>query len=175
MVVAGVWTMTERSGNEIYGMVLRAARGAQLPLAHAQDLAAACRWLGGDLSQIVEALETAQDPNGVALSVPGIIDIALANPGRPQTLGNPSPKALIAALCKEAACRHQCQIELTVSQDTATVCASDGPTPNGPKSARASIDAAIWDKLGAWAARTYVPESEASRLSGAGAGLHDND
>ena len=33
----------------------------------------------------------------------------------------------------------------------------------------------VWDRLLELAAHTYVPESEASRLSGAGAGLVDND
>ena len=33
----------------------------------------------------------------------------------------------------------------------------------------------LWDRLLELAAHTYVPESEASRLSGAGAGLVDND
>ena len=34
---------------------------------------------------------------------------------------------------------------------------------------------AIWDRLSALAYKTYVPSSEESRLSGAGAGLNDND
>ena len=33
----------------------------------------------------------------------------------------------------------------------------------------------VWEKLAALAYRTYVPSSEQSRLSGAGAGLNDND
>ena len=33
----------------------------------------------------------------------------------------------------------------------------------------------IWEALSAFAHRTYVPASEASRLKGAGAGLTDND
>jgi hypothetical protein len=37
------------------------------------------------------------------------------------------------------------------------------------------VDAAAWDILQTWAARTYVPESQQSRLAGAGAGLTDND
>lgn len=37
------------------------------------------------------------------------------------------------------------------------------------------IAAAVWQDLGQWAHRTYVPASEASRLAGAGAGRSDND
>ena len=33
----------------------------------------------------------------------------------------------------------------------------------------------VWEKLAALAYKTYVPSSEQSRLSGAGAGLNDND
>ena len=34
---------------------------------------------------------------------------------------------------------------------------------------------AVWARLNALAMQTYVPETEASRLSGAGAGLVDDD
>lgn len=38
-----------------------------------------------------------------------------------------------------------------------------------------SVDAAAWAVLGTLAHRTYVPANDASRASGAGAGLSDND
>ncbi|MGI9310230.1 MAG: DUF3726 domain-containing protein [bacterium] len=44
-----------------------------------------------------------------------------------------------------------------------------------PRIAEAEIGDAAWNKLEQYAARTYVEASEASRLVGAGAGLHDND
>jgi len=37
------------------------------------------------------------------------------------------------------------------------------------------VDEQIWQRLNKLAAQTYVPETESSRLSGAGAGLVDND
>jgi len=40
---------------------------------------------------------------------------------------------------------------------------------------RAQIDSAIWKALDEFAHRTYAPASEASRISGAGAGVLDND
>lgn len=40
---------------------------------------------------------------------------------------------------------------------------------------RAEIDPDIWARLGDFAARTYAPATEASRLLGAGAGVSDND
>ena len=54
----------------------------------------------------------------------------------------------------------------------------DGMSPSdttGPMPARLTLPAPLADKMMALAARTYVPETEASRLSGAGAGLTDND
>lgn len=46
---------------------------------------------------------------------------------------------------------------------------------SSPRFDGVSVDAAIWRRLDALAARTYVPDSEASRLTGAGAGMIDND
>ncbi len=47
-------------------------------------------------------------------------------------------------------------------------------TPTSPtKDITARAD--VWERLSALAFKTYVPESEASRLAGAGAGLLDND
>ena len=43
--------------------------------------------------------------------------------------------------------------------------------PSGP----CKVDKQIWQSLNSLAAQTYVPETESSRLSGAGAGLVDND
>ena len=47
----------------------------------------------------------------------------------------------------------------------------DRPLTPGP----ISLDDQIWDKIMRLAAKSYVPASEASRASGAGAGLTDND
>lgn len=40
---------------------------------------------------------------------------------------------------------------------------------------RAEIEEAVWQQLGELEFQTYAPETEASRLKGAGAGLSDND
>ncbi len=53
---------------------------------------------------------------------------------------------------------------------------SDQPGGAGAASAAGiDVDAAVWNQIAALAQKTYVPESEASRLQGAGAGLTDND
>ena len=40
---------------------------------------------------------------------------------------------------------------------------------------RIHLPPALWDRIKTLAAHTHVPESEASKHSGAGAGLNDND
>ena len=44
-----------------------------------------------------------------------------------------------------------------------------------PVPSRCDVDPMDWQVLGKYAALTYVPETDASRLAGAGAGLTDND
>ena len=47
--------------------------------------------------------------------------------------------------------------------------------PSFVASGHSVVSDAVWARLNALAMETYVPETEASRLSGAGAGLVDND
>lgn len=47
------------------------------------------------------------------------------------------------------------------------------PPPSRPR--RQTLDPELWARIKALAAHTYVPESETSKLSGAGAGINDND
>lgn len=61
---------------------------------------------------------------------------------------------------------------------TESVTCMVAPVPAGLTAERdgsVEIDAPTWARLNAFAQRTYVPASEGSRLSGAGAGLIDND
>lgn len=44
-----------------------------------------------------------------------------------------------------------------------------------PRIAEAEVEAAAWARLEQYAHRTYVEATDASRMAGAGAGLHDND
>jgi len=49
------------------------------------------------------------------------------------------------------------------------------PPPSFVASGHSVVSDAVWARLNALAMQTYVPETEASRLSGAGAGLVDDD
>lgn len=59
----------------------------------------------------------------------------------------------------------------TVRLSTST----DAPSPNVPEASRYDIPDDTAKVLGAFAHKTYAPETEESRLAGAGAGLTDND
>ncbi len=66
--------------------------------------------------------------------------------------------------------------ELAVSTArTVSVSRTDHLPRARPAAGRPDIDAAILEVLADFARRTYVPASEASRLTGAGAGTSDND
>ncbi len=53
--------------------------------------------------------------------------------------------------------------------------ADDSDLPAAPVNELAAPDAATWSRLAVFAQRTFAPATEASRLSGAGAGLSDNN
>ena len=49
------------------------------------------------------------------------------------------------------------------------------PSPPDTGAAKRDVDAAIWGRLNAFAGRIFAPATEASRLTGAGAGNNDSD
>ncbi len=46
---------------------------------------------------------------------------------------------------------------------------------HAPRAGQATVESADWQRLEQYAHRTYIKASDASRIVGAGAGLHDND
>ena len=157
-----------RSLNEIEGMIHKAARGAGLPLGHADELAAAGVRLvaeGGDPGEITVALDKA---TGVAMTGPAAIDAVLAT-GEPVTLADvDSPHLLVAMVAAR-------EVAVTARIESTGVVLEPGETVVLPLDGPVDVDAAHWARWSELAARTYVPASEASRESGAGAGLTDND
>ena len=140
-----------RSRAELAAHLMKAARGAGLPLALAEDLYTAApfmteadiSWIakdlragGTELSDMVLRLDAAQ--TGAAITGSGALEAFAAARGWGMTQGFLS--------------------------DTA-------PVPSGPL----EVADALWAQLEAFAARTNVPESDASRARGAGAGDIDND
>ena len=91
--------------------------------------------------------------------------LALEGRGLPQGITRPLARyAVDAGLVAEA---------LEWSADDLPRLIQALPTPAKPK--RQTLDPELWARIKALAAHTYVPESETSKLSGAGAGTHDND
>jgi|UPI0005951F6B hypothetical protein len=162
-----------RSMSEVSGLVLKAARGAGLPLGHAEDLAAATADLTAvemGLTQLLTALNRAQV--GCAYAAPCAIDRVTAG------LGSAVVKAPKCPLVWDALVTHAARSGLNVSitwsgADATLVDTAQpaSPRPRGP----VDIDDTLWAALSTLAAKTYVPATEASRLAGAGAGLTDND
>ena len=72
----------------------------------------------------------------------------------------------------EAACAFS---GIVCEQTSHGISLSKSEEPFEPKPMRADLDQAVLERLNSLAALTYVPETEASRVSGAGAGLNDND
>lgn len=173
-----------RSRNEVEGMALKAARGAGLPIGHAEDFARAFGLLAAqdfdDLASQINALKTdmhvgiQEDP----LRLTGACVMVM-------------PMAIDAVRAGETDIRVEIGSDNSLAQAYLQVAAQDHDvllnlTPDGQLVPRArpfdaipiaaiSVASDVWSALSDLAARTYVPASESSRLSGAGAGLTDND
>lgn len=168
--------------NEVGGMAQKAARGAGIPLGQAEDLGRVAIYLagiGGDVSAITRALQ----------EVPGTVDIAWGDDAVSVKTG---PAALVAPIIRDAFAMGYDRAVLADPGHAALVAAFlaesgvalkwDGCALSrsdtsvlAPTCKPVTIPAADWAVWDAFAAKTYVPETDASRLAGAGAGLTDND
>jgi hypothetical protein len=141
----------KRTINEIQGLVLKAARGAGVPLGIAEDLSECVPFALAEnaLSDIVDILNQSDFASLVA-------DIAIIDAQICGMHGSDvphMPARLFRALCAARGMETQ------------------GDAASGPQ----TVSETHWAQLTAVAALTYVPATEASRTSGAGAGLSDND
>ncbi|MCF6233517.1 MAG: DUF3726 domain-containing protein [Rhodobacteraceae bacterium] len=141
----------KRAINEIQGMVLKAARGAGVPLGIAEDLSDCVPFALAEnaLNDIADILN-----RGEFSSLIG--DIAMLDSqicGRPGSRVPHMPAGLFRALCAARGMGTQPDVA------------------SGPQ----TISETHWVKLAKLAALTYVPATETSRVSGAGADLSDND
>ena len=176
-MVAGI-SIINVSSNELQMAVLKACRGIGLPIAQAQDAAAA---VAASPQAIPDFLKYLRQPlqradfnftNGVEVKNANILrDFAVcadaAISGAPSVVIQDIAKSeLIIALAK-----HRGVVVNTQSKDLSI---TDG-TKSKLLFERCDIDANDWTAIGQYAALTYVPETDQSRLDGAGAGLSDND
>ena len=168
--------------NEVGGMVEKAARGAGIPLGQAEDLGRTAIYLastGGDVSAVTRALQeehTTVDMNWssdtvlvtsgpVALIGPMIRD-AFAMGYDTAVIADIDHATLVGAFLAENGVALRWDGRTLTRSDTSVLTLTCKPV---------TIPAAAWTVWGDYAAKTYVPETDASRLAGAGAGLTDND
>ena len=166
------------SSNELQMAVLKACCGIGLPIAQAQEVAAAVaaspQAIPDFLKHLSEPLQRADFDfsNGVEIKNANILrDFAVCADavisGAPSVVIQDIEKSeLIIALAK-----HRGVVVNTQSKDLSI---TDG-TGSKLLFERCDIDANDWTAIGRYAALTYVPETDQSRLDGAGAGLSDND
>lgn len=175
---------------EAYALLLKAGRGAGLPLGCVEDLALAMAIAPAPVWEVLsDALHGPFEPSTpdeidgqlvyetarVALDGPAAIDAAIC--GQDVYLGNLDAPLILVMLARVAEDATGQGFEYLFDDDGGVLLrlSSDPVTPLERPTDRAEIPESAWGLMNILAAKTYVPESEASRVSGAGAGLTDND
>ncbi len=161
-----------RSANEVMALAAKAARGAGAPPAQAANFGLAAVAHLGEGRQVVELQQA-------LAALPGgpIIDLPLGI----QAVAETADRGLARGLLDDGGFVGLTQSYVSVlpyaaALDDADILTLDLNTP-GKRRALTGVEvpvevAADWHSLGA---RLLVPDSAASRQSGAGAGLSDND
>lgn len=174
MVASGAERMS-RSWTEVQALATRAAAGAGVPAAQSQAFGAMlARHLadGGAEAPLQSALEAPDRIIALAQRVEEVIEAASISPRPVKTI---EPDSAQRALLVSWLAGLPCRTALDVNGD-AVLAALDLAAPSArSRSDRLMVSAALNSDLGDLAARTYVPDSEASRIMGAGAGLMDTD
>lgn len=185
--------MIALSLNEAETLAAKAARGAGYGWGQADDIGRAARALaaegrnfGGALLRLLPMRErfAAPAPARLAswragapdvaearalcpvLTASWLLDAGLATPGL--KLRNVGLPIWLDALLRPAGLGAACDEALAAGEATLL------RRPPG-RQARAAVDAEVWRALNAYAAQTYVPESESSRRRGAGGGRVDDE
>lgn len=155
-----------RSANEVMVLAGKAARGAGAPPAQAAQFGAAAVWhlqQGRDVAALDAAL--AALPAGLILDLPLAIARLIEGLDHTSVLApTPLAQSYVETLAFVARMDAQGRLEIDLT--------TPAPRKVPQRIALAPQTYAAWAAL---AAKLLVPESDASRLSGAGAGLTDND
>lgn len=191
-VAAGPDYRAERlSAAEAQALLLKAGLGAGLPLGHAQDLSALAKMLMSDpqlIAMAAAALEGHHAPHGiegtddhvvverarVMMAGPLIVDHLVGGASR-VVVHDPDWPLLLWPMLAHARDVYGLTVEIVSGAKgvvTITTSDQDGLDPIGPPQ---PVPHMVTERLQGFAARTYVPASDASRNAGAGAGLLDND
>ncbi|MDG1181749.1 MAG: hypothetical protein P8N30_03360 [Tateyamaria sp.] len=157
------------SWTEVQSLAIRAARGADVPAAQASNFGnMLTRHLadGRDEAPLSEALKTQGAIVDLALRVEKVIEAASIS-SAPVSLSEDAPYlcALLVSWFNSLPCRTQVQL----SGNTMTVTLSLSEPNARARPARITLSAEFYAQMHDLAANTYVPDSEASRMGGAGA------
>ncbi len=162
------------SANEVQALATKAARGGGAPAGQAATFgrASVCHLIGGgapdDLTDALNAL-----PDGPILDLPLALAVLLEQAANDKVKGHiPCQTPLLAqSYVKTMPFAHQTKM---TGAGVDVVFQLDTPAPRGALK-RLDVPQDLVTLMTTLAARTFVPESDASRLAGAGAGLTDND
>lgn len=166
------------SANELEALVLKAARGGGCPAGLAEDLSAAMAFVD------LEDLTCCPCDTGAVSRVPAALDAVQAH-GAAQVVR--ADDALVRGYVQAAAQTDGALFQCEAVADGVMIRhadpATDGQSAQSPQSpmspsaplGRRKITPELLAHLQDMTAKTFVPETEASRAAGAGAGLTDND
>lgn len=167
--------MTQRSWTEVQALAVRAATGAHVPAAQALAFGAMVpRHLadGGSDAALLDALARPDVIVTLAHRIEELIETASLSP---RTVSTTEPDADRRALLVSWLASLPCQAEVTVHADKVQARLSLGAPGTRTRPERLDVGDDLFARMQTLAARTYVPDSAASRHSGAGAGLMDLD
>ena len=179
-----------RSVAEMQALILKAGLGAKLPLGHAQDFSGMAALLMSDPKLFAMAAAALEGPHvpvrfegtsehmviddaRIAMAAPAMTDAIVCGATRVVLHDLDWPQLLWPVLV-----RAQQIYGITSSihrPDARTVMVSKAQQGLMPLGAPQAVPLAPLAQLERLAAKTFVPSSDASRRSGAGAGLQDND
>ncbi len=164
-----------RSANEVMNLATKAARGAGAPPEQAAEFgrAVVCHLLAErDINDLTDAL--AALPAGPILTLPlGFARVLEQAKGESAT-GHVSCADTLALAQSYADALPFAQTSAAGAEGLDISINLGEPAARAPIT-RVTLPEDLAAKMTTLAARTFVPESEASRLAGAGAGLTDND
>lgn len=174
---------------EAWALVVKAARGANVPIGQAEDLAFAMiaapdmAWLEiqAALSDPLDVRPPEDGEQLVYSEARAVIDgpsaIDAAGMGQEVYLGSLDAPLILVMLCQMAEKATASSFEYVFDEEGGMLLRLSSAMAEKREETAGHIEIPdqVWGFLNILAVKTYVPESDASRVSGAGAGLLDND
>ncbi len=159
------------SRSEFEAVVRKAARGADWPPALAEDLSRAAGALAvdGEHGGALALAMIESDQRSELVKCISALELAIG--GASDNVAN-VPKDLLKACTLSIGAEHRIGFEVIQNGDLSEI--RIVPFHDAPVF-EITVSETTWRSLQAFAAKSYVPASAASRLAGAGAGLTDND